>query len=192
MPFSNARALSSYRKMNSGQRKTAPFVIKHWKVSKLRKTGMHPPLIYPFNFTSTDFFAFIFRLKFCKNCNPSEASIPANLITTATNKRYLATLMDPTNMSYPKPTQSQRSTRVQIARNDRCSEYDKIRVAKRQSLEYRIFTGTTSWRNYRLFNRDINAARNILYLGLCLYGKYVHITLETCKNIAFFKGTPKK
>lgn len=178
--------------MNSERQKTAPFVLRHWKVSKLRKTGTSTTILpLPTAFFLTDFFFCIFRLKFCKNCKSSEASTPATLITTATNKRYLAAQMKHTNMAHPKPTQSQRAERVRNGRNDRCSEDDIVRITKRQSLEYRTFTGTTSQR-FRMFNRDINAARIIQYLGLCRYEQFVNKNLKTSKNIAFFKGSPEK
>lgn len=135
------------------------------------------------------FSLFIFRLKFCKNCRRSDASTTADVIITPTNQRYLAQKMKPTIAAHPKPTQAQRAERVHTGRYDRHSHNDKIRVTTRQSLKYRIFTSNiTPSGNFRLFNRDINAARNILYLGLCRFGKDINSRLAAKKNIAFFRA----
>ncbi|XP_037048453.1 uncharacterized protein LOC119082896 [Bradysia coprophila] len=127
------------------------------------------------------------RLKICtKFCTPARDSMPAHHITTYTSKRSIKRKMKKVGT---KPSQSERKSRVSMNRIDRWSIDDKIRIAKRLTLKRTIYVGPIPARHNILWNRDINAARNIGYLGLCRYGKFIDSSLNTTENTAFSRST---
>lgn len=126
------------------------------------------------------------RLKLCHNCKPADDSIVANVVTTYRRKRDIQGRMTITTLEHPKPTQVERAERVKMGRMERWTIHDKIRMETRrniQSVQYANMSSTTK-RNLWL-NRDINASRNILYFGMCMYGQSFNMCIS--KDPAFHR-----
>lgn len=131
---------------------------------------------------------FIFRLKICKKiCKPAENSMTATEVSTYSNKQYIRQQMKEVALEYPKPTQNERKQRVVMNRYDRWTGSDQMRIEKRHNISSTVYHGHLSSEKHNgLWNRDINAARNIIYLGLCRYGGYIDPKLQNIiKNTAF-------
>lgn len=127
-----------------------------------------------------------FRLKICsKICTPHRDSMPAHRITTYSSKRSIQRKMEKMDDLHTKPSQYERKARVTIDRLNRWTTSDKARMAKRHSLKTACYIGPINERVNGLWNRDINAARNIAYLGLCRYGQYIDAELDIEENTAF-------
>lgn len=124
------------------------------------------------------------RLKLCNNCQPADDSVLANEVSTYRKKREIEDLMAPIKQRHPKPKQLQRAKRIYMQREKRWTEDDKLRIAERRKNLSIKYTPTTKATKYKLWwNRDSNAARNIMYLGLCSYNNSLPITFT--KHAAF-------
>lgn len=124
------------------------------------------------------------RLKICtKFCKPADDSMPAKEVSTYSNKQSVRRQMRSTGLI--KPTQLQRKERVCMERAERWTATDKIRIHKRRTISSTSYNPPDEKLN-GLWNRDINAARNIVYLGLCQYGRHIDPEfLHIEKNTAF-------
>lgn len=127
------------------------------------------------------------RLKICKKiCKPAEDSMAATEVSTYTNKQHIRWQMD--KVAIPKPTQTERQQRVNMNRIDRWTVSDKISMDERRNMASRRYERDPSaeQRNI-LWNRDVNAARNIMNLGLCRNGPYTLRSLRFAhkQNTAF-------
>lgn len=127
------------------------------------------------------------RLKLCHNCKPAGDFIVANVVTTYRRKRDIQAQMTITTLEHPKLTQVERVERVQMGRMERWTIDDRIRMETCRNIQSVQYANMSSKPKPNLWlNRDVNASRNILYFGLCIYGQ--SLNMDISKDEAFHRS----